>query len=179
MGDDLEAIRRVRAGDRESFRVLVRRYEGPLCSLIRNLTGDSHDWEDIAQDAFLTAYTRLGSFDPRRGAFSTWLFTIARNKCLNARKKKRPLTGQGEPEQVDPRTPDVDAAGEELYRRLDTALGSLPPEQKAAFVLAELHELPLEEVARIERVKLGTVKSRLSRAKEKLRAFLNQTAGQR
>ena len=179
MDDDLKVVRRVVAGDRESFRTIVHRYEGPLFSLIRNLTSDAHDWEDIAQETFLAAYTHLRSFDSRRAAFSTWLFTIARNKCLNARKKRRPQTGLRQPESADTRAAGADAEEEEWFRRLDAALASLPPEQKTAFVLAEIQELPLAEVARIERVKLGTVKSRLNRAKEKLRAFFRQTAGQR
>lgn len=177
MDDDLEVVRRVLAGDRESFRELVHRYEQPLFAFVRNLTTDGHDWEDIVQDVFLAAYSRLHSFDPRRAALSTWLFTIARNKALNAVAKKRPLTGLPELDTADTRAGAADAADEELFGRLDAALASLPTEQKAAFVLAEIQEVPLAEVARIERVKLGTIKSRVSRAKEKLRAFFCQTAG--
>jgi RNA polymerase sigma-70 factor (ECF subfamily) len=179
MNDDVEVVRRVLAGDRESFRILVHRYQGRLWCLIRNLTTDAQEWEDIAQDAFLAAYAHLRSFDPERASFSTWLFTIARNKCVDAWKKRRPVTGESGPEQADSRTPEVEAAGEELYRRLDAGLASLPIEQRTAFVLAEIQELPLDEIARIEGVKLGTVKSRLSRAKEKLRAFFRHPAEHR
>jgi RNA polymerase sigma-70 factor (ECF subfamily) len=179
MNDDGEVVRRVLAGDRESFRILVDRYQGRLCCLIRNLTTDAHDWEDIAQDAFLAAYVHLRSFDPERASFSTWLFTIARNKSVNAWKKRRPVTGESGPEHADLRTPEAEAVGAELYRQLDAGLASLPIEQKAAFVLAEIQELPLDEIARIEGVKLGTIKSRLSRAKEKLRAFFRHPAEQR
>src|SRR5262245_50902233 len=90
MNDDLAAIRRVLAGDVQHFAVLVRRRQGSLCGLVRNLLPRSADWEDVAQDVFLAAYANLASFDPRRAAFRTWLFTIARNRCRNVLKRRRP-----------------------------------------------------------------------------------------
>ena len=83
------------------------------------------------------------------------------------------------PEPADVRTPELEAAEAELFRQLDAGLASLPPEQRSAFVLAEIHEVPLQEIAQIEGVRLGTVKSRLSRAKEKLRSFFRHAAGHR
>jgi RNA polymerase sigma-70 factor (ECF subfamily) len=82
------------------------------------------------------------------------------------------------PEGAELRTPDAELAGAEWFRQLDEALAALPFEQKTAFVLAEIQGLPHEEVARIEGVRPGTVKSRVSRAREKLRARLRPTAEQ-
>jgi RNA polymerase sigma-70 factor, ECF subfamily len=178
MSDDLAVIRRVLDGDLEAFRVLVRKYEGPLHGFIGNLIADAHEAEDAAQESFLAAYRRLGSYDPDRGAFSTWLLTIARNKCLNARRRRRPVPLDGLPESAADRPPDRELAEAEWFRLLDRALDGLPFEQKTVFVLAEIQGLPLEEVAGIEAVPLGTVKSRLSRAKEKLRSLLGRAAEQ-
>lgn len=172
MDEDQDVIRRVLGGDVESFRLLVRRYERPLHGLIRNLVRDVHDGEDIAQEVFLTAYRRLAAYDPAQGAFSTWLLTIARNKCLNALKKRRPAALDRLPESSSSRTPDAELAEAEWFRQLDAALAALPFAQKSVFVLAEIQELSLEEISRIEGVPIGTVKSRLGRAKEKLRALL-------
>jgi RNA polymerase sigma-70 factor (ECF subfamily) len=178
MSDDLQAIRQVLAGDVESFRLLVERYEKPLFGFVANLVPDPHEVEDIAQEVFLAAYVHLRSYDPCQGRFLTWLFTIARNKCWNALKKRRPQVGGPVPEGTDGRTPDAAAAEAELFRRLNEALAELPFEQKTAFVLADIQGLPLEEIARVERVKLGTVKSRLSRARDKLRTLLRPAVEQ-
>jgi RNA polymerase sigma-70 factor (ECF subfamily) len=175
MSDDLTAIKRVIDGDVESFRLLVHRYEKPLFRLVRNLLPNAHDCEDIAQEVFLAAYRNLAAYDPRRSAFATWLFTIARNKCWNVLRKKRPVVLAEVPERADPRTPEREAVGEELFRQLDAALAALPFEQRTAFVLAEIQELSQEEIAQIEGVRLGTVKSRLSRARDKLRVFFQRT----
>lgn len=172
MDEDQDVIRRVLDGDVESFRLLVLRYERPLHALVRNLVPDAHDGEDIVQDVFLSAYRRLSSYDAAQGAFSTWLLTIARHKCLNALKKRRPMLLDRLPESTIPRTPDDEVSEAEWFRRLDEALATLPFAQKSAFVLAEIQGLSLEEIGRIEGVPVGTVKSRLGRAKEKLRSLL-------
>ncbi len=176
MSDDLAAIKRVIAGDTASFRVLVERYQGAVFCMVRNLLPHPNDYEDIAQEVFLAAYTRLGSYDPGRAAFSTWLLTIARNKCLNALKRQKPIVTNGLPEKADQRTPQTNMAEEELSQQLDVALASLPFEQKMAFVLSEVQGFSYEEIGQIEGVSLGTVKSRISRAKEKLRLLLQRAA---
>lgn len=171
MNDDLRTIQRVLEGRLDEYRLLVEKYQKPLLGMIRNILSQAEDCEDIAQETFLAAYLHLRSYDARESKFSTWLFTIARNRCFNEAKKRKPLTI----ETFDPGVASGDPAkgllAEEFSAALDRALESLPFEQKTAFVLAEIQGLPLEEVSRIEAVPLGTVKSRISRAKEKMRAF--------
>ena len=169
MPQDTQIVHRVIQGDVQSFRVLVERYQVPLLGLVCNLLGDSNECEDIAQDVFLAAYANLATYDASRAKFSTWLFTIARNKCFNAIKKRKPIVTDSLPESADVRTPDDQAAENEWFRQLDAALDRLPYQQKAAFVLSEIQGLSLREIGRIEGVRLGTVKSRISRAKQKLR----------
>jgi RNA polymerase sigma-70 factor (ECF subfamily) len=86
-------------GDIESFRFIIEKYERPIVRMIRNIINNRQSCEDIAQDVFFSAYRKLASFDPARISFSTWLFTIARNKSINAIKKKRPLAMSGLPRQ--------------------------------------------------------------------------------
>jgi RNA polymerase sigma-70 factor, ECF subfamily len=176
MNDDLDAIRRVLAGDVESFRRLVERYQRPLLTLVRSLTPPNTDHEGVTQEVFLAAFRRLASFDPKRSAFSTWLFTITRNRCRNELARRRPVAGIELPDVVDLRSPERAASGAELFHQLDAALDALPFEQRSAFVLAHMQGLSYEEVGRIEGVGVGTVKSRIARAREKLRSLLRHAA---
>jgi len=172
MIEEISIIRVVLDGDIESFRLLVQRYQGPIIRMIKNIIDDHHICEDIAQDVFLTAYKKLSSFDPDRSSFSTWLFTIARNKSLNAAKKKRTLSMSNLPENSDSSTPVNSLSQQEFFDRLDQVLKTLPSKQKTAFVLAEFEKLPYEQIAQIEGVRIGTIKSRINRAKKKLRLAL-------
>ena len=172
MNEDRQIIQRVLDGEIDAFRLLVEKYQKPLFAMIRNMLTGRADCEDIAQEAFLAAYLHLGSYESGKSRFSTWLFTIARNRCLNEAKRRRPTSlDTVEPTMALEHPADGLIAGE-AADALDRALDALPFEQRSAFVLAEIQCLSLEEVARIEAVPLGTVKSRISRAKEKLRLSL-------
>ena len=177
MPDDLEVIQRVITGDRESFRLLVERHQGSVWRVVTGLLGPGTDAEDAAQDVFMAAYVHLKSFDAGKATFSTWLLTIARNHCINTMKRRRPMHVANLPELAELRTPETVIAKREWFERLDAALDCLPVEQKTAFVLAEIEGLSLEETAQIEDVPLGTVKSRIARAKQKLRAVLKSPEG--
>ena len=174
MIEELEVIQRVLAGDAESFRLLVERYAGPVARMVRNLTGDSHTCEDLAQEVFLAAYTKLGTFDPGRSRFSTWLFTIARNRAVNALKKKKPRYVATPPECVDARTPEKEMQKRELFDTLGRELRNLPLNQRTAFVLGQIEQLPYETIAQIEGVRVGTIKSRVNRARSKLMEALKR-----
>ena len=177
MTHETEIIRQVLEGDIESFRLLLARYEKPVVRMIRNITYDKESGEDIAQDVFLTAYKKLASFDPARSNFSTWLFTIARNKSLNALKRKKPLSMSELPEKSNPHNPSDDMAKKEFFDQLETGLRALPSKQRRAFILAEFENLSYEEIAQIEGTRLGTIKSRINRAKMRLRTALEEFAG--
>jgi RNA polymerase sigma-70 factor (ECF subfamily) len=176
MNDDLRTIQRVMAGEIDAFRLLVERYERLVFMMIGNLIHDTADRDDAAQDTFLAAYRGLGSYDARTAKFSTWLLTIARNQCLNRLKKRKPLVGINVIPLVDSKNPAEPLVEKEFYAQLDRALAELPFEQKNAFVLLEIQGLSLEEASRIEAAAPGTLKSRLSRAKEKLRRRLSRDA---
>ena len=174
MTQETKVIRHVLQGDIESFRFIVERYERPIVRMIRNITNNRESCEDIAQDVFFTAYRKLASFDPARSNFSTWLFTIARNKSINALRKKRPLSMSELPQNSDTHNPSDELAEREFFDKLDAGLETLPSAQKRAFALAEFEELSYEEIAQIEGVRTGTIKSRINRAKKKLAKALKE-----
>jgi len=168
MTNDIETIDRILNGDTESFRLLVDRYERTVVRMISRITGDNHGCEDLAQDVFLTAFAKLKTFDPARSQFSTWLLTIARNRSINALKKKRPETIGRPTDRIDPATPLEAATQREAFASLDRALLSLPGKQQRAFVLVEFEGLSYEQAAQVEGTRTGTIKSRVNRAKNRL-----------
>jgi RNA polymerase sigma-70 factor (ECF subfamily) len=135
------------------------------------MLGNREEAQDVTQEAFLAAFANLAGYNASRATFSTWLFTITRNRCINLLKKPRPRP-LDEPELVHGDVSVDPLAQEELSQQLDCALATLPIEQRSAFVLAEIEELPYAEIARIEQTTLGTVKSRIHRAKQRLQSLL-------
>jgi RNA polymerase sigma-70 factor, ECF subfamily len=174
---DAEVIGRVLGGDVARFRVLVERYQRRLICFVRNIVRERGEAEDLTQDVLLAVFANLHRYDPARGRFSCWLFAIARNRCRSALEKARALpiarTDEVDGRQAPSAEHESELQRREALRQLDLALDALPLDQKVAFVLAEVMELNLEEIAQIEGVRLGTVKSRVSRAKAKLRQALD------
>ena len=172
MTDELQLIRRVLDGDTTGFRILVQRYQQPVMRMICHLTGQSAECEDIAQEVFLSAFRHLRSFDPDRSRFSTWLFTIARNRSMNDLRRNRMVPLTDDRAQNRSNEPVESLKRREIFRELDKALAQLPDRYRRAFILAEFEELPYDQIAQIECIGLGTVKSRIHRAKEKLQQAL-------
>jgi RNA polymerase sigma-70 factor (ECF subfamily) len=169
--EDRELVRRVLAGQTDDFRALVERHQQSIFRFAAGLLGNREEAEDVTQETFLAAFANLSGYDSSRAAFSTWLFTIARNRCINSLKRSRP-TALDEPDSLAHRTSTDPIVSQELSQQLDRALAALPVEQRSAFVLAEIEELPYAEIARIERTSVGTVKSRIHRAKQRLQSLL-------
>jgi RNA polymerase sigma-70 factor (ECF subfamily) len=140
--------------------------------MIANIINDRHICEDIAQEVFLAAYKKLPSFDPARSSFSTWLFTIARNKSINVMKKRKILSVSNPPENPDCSEPSDSLIRGEMFVKLDQALKSLSPRHRRAIIMAEFEDLPYEQIAQIEGVRIGTIKSRINRAKHNLKSAL-------
>jgi len=169
--EDQDLVAQTLVGQLDGFRVLVERHQQAVFRFAFGLIGNREEAQDLSQEAFLAAYANLSSYDPARAAFSTWLLTIARNRCINWLKRHRPQTLQ-RPDAVEARAPIDPLGRQELSKQLDDALSMLPVDQRSAFVLAEIEELPYAEIARIEQTTLGTVKSRIHRAKQKLQSLL-------
>lgn len=174
--ENITIINRVKRGEIHLYERLIEKYQRPLFIMIKNMVRERETAEDILQDAFFSAYRHLNTFDPSLALFSTWLFRIARNRCLNEIKRKKEERTSDMDDHPSDESPADDFMKKEIFAKLDNALERLPFNQKTVFVLAEIQELSLAEISAIEEVPLGTVKSRLSRAKEKLRILLTDYA---
>ena len=174
MTQETKIIHQVLEGDIESFRFIVETYKRPIVRMISNLINNRECCEDIAQEVFFTAYRKIATFDPARGNFSAWLFTIARNKCINAMRKKKAFSMSELPHNCDENNPADELIERELFNKLDAGLEALPAAQKRAFVFAVFENLTYEEIAQIEAVRIGTIKSRINRARKNLAKILKE-----
>jgi RNA polymerase sigma-70 factor (ECF subfamily) len=169
---DAGTLERCKSQDRMAFRAFVVRYERPVFALLSRMLGHGAHVEDLAQEAFLRAYRAFPNFDlagPARP--STWLLTIATRLALDAKKRRTVDSAAFEPA-IDPLTPETERARRELGRAIARAADRLPDDQRAAFVLAELHGFSTAEVARALDVNENTAKTRLFRARAALREAL-------
>ena len=177
LGNDTELIRRFEDGDLSAFEELVRKYQDKIYNLCRYMLQDARDAQDAAQDAFLKAYSNVKEFRADSALYS-WLYRIAVNTCLDYRKKVRPE--QIEDEALLDRLASHEPSPERVYRSkeighaLQAALQRLPEHLRAAIVLKEIEGLSYEEIAKVLHTSLGTVKSRISRAREELRQLLQK-----
>jgi RNA polymerase sigma-70 factor (ECF subfamily) len=175
-----EIIDAVIAGDQAAFEGVVNQYADQIFRYVRNLVRDEHAAEDVAQRVFLSVYQNLRQFDPGRGKFGTWLFRIARNAALNHLRDSKRSTVPLEtplPQASHELAPPEQAELREQFSLLDRAVAALPEHQRSAWVLSELEGLTQSEIALIEDVPEGTVKSRVSRARDSLRKTLADQIG--
>lgn len=179
-----ELVRRAKQGDHEAFGQLIRDNEKRIYTLTLRMTGDREDALDLAQEAFLNAWRGLPAFKGD-SSFATWLYRLASNACLDhLRSKKRRTQALGEtlplddgevaPVQIPDTAPTPEQAAEqaEVRRCLARGLAALPDHHRQVLVMRELSGLSYQEIGDTMGLDLGTVKSRLARARKALRKIL-------
>ncbi|HKL62194.1 MAG TPA: RNA polymerase sigma factor RpoE [Woeseiaceae bacterium] len=174
---DAALVKRVQEGDKQAFNLLVLKYQTKIVNLVMRYVRDPDEANDVAQEAFLKAYRALPRF---RGdsAFYTWLYRIAVNTAKNylVAAKRRPVEYDldlQDPEQYDmqARLKDIDSPErmmmkDEVQRTIDEAIDELPEDLRTAIVLRELEGMTYEEIAETMECPVGTVRSRIFRARE-------------
>ncbi len=185
--DEAALIKSAQRGDTDAFNTLVLAYQSQAYNVAYRIMGDEAAASDATQEAFLSAYRGLKSF--RGGSFKSWVLRTVTNACYDALRynKRRPSTSlddlgaeadqesSGSFEDFIPSTDETPAEAaerSELRRAIAAAALALPPDQRVAFVLSDVQGMSYEEIAEITQTSLGTVKSRLSRARAKLRDYL-------
>jgi len=178
LDDDSLLIERTLAGDRSAFGILVSRYQNRLYSSVLSVTGSAEEAEDVVQDAFVRAFVKLDSFQ-QSSQFFTWLYRIAFNAALSRHRRRRnrvSLDQAREQTGLDPiddgETPDEPMMRRERIARVRAAMAMLTEEHRAILVLREMDECPYETIAEILKISIGTVRSRLSRARFQLKVAL-------
>ncbi len=172
---DAATLNGCKRGDPAAFRAFVVRYERPVFACLSRMLGRGPHIEDLAQDVFLRAFRAFAAFDPSGPAKpSTWLLTIATRVALDVRKRRVvPLRPLDEGSSVShAATPETETARAELGRAIERAASELSDEQRAAFVLCEYHGFTMGEIAAAMGVPEATAKTRLFRARERMRAAL-------
>lgn len=169
-------VDRARAGSAEAFELLVDLYRAPVIRLAYRLTRDADESKDIAQDAFLRAFCRIGDFQPDR-PFARWLFVIARNASLDAIRRRRRAAEHGYPTiaTVELGPEDLALQNDEA-ERIRAALATLPPNYRNVLELYYLSGLRYREIADVLDIPIGTVKTYIARAKRRLRETLAEPA---
>lgn len=168
------------SGDAEAAAALVRRFQGRVYGLALLIVGDPATAEEVAQETFVRAWRRAESYDPRRGRVPTWLLSIARNVAIDTIRLRRA-------EPMDPHViaslagmtpepgPEERGVAADDSARLRGALAGLPADQQRALVMAAFYGRTAREISDLERVPLGTVKTRIRTAMLKLRSVLEVT----
>lgn len=173
-------LRRIDRGDRSAFAELVEHFQRPLFGYLGRMGLRQGQAEEVAQETFLRAWQRLGDYDQARAAFSTWLFTIARNLAINeltrASSSHEQTFGEDMPEMAcERRQPAQEVMNRQLRLQVQQALRMLPYDDRSALALAYYEELDMSSIARIEGCTVGAIKVRLHRAKQRLRQLLENT----
>ena len=179
VSDDLEVVERHRRGDPAAFEEIFTRYQSMVFNLSFRLSGSREEAADLSQEIFLRVYRHVGKFKGR-SSLKTWIYRVSVNCCRSRLSKKKlptvPLAddpSRSMREIRDPRSgPERRAIAQDEIRQLSEALVMLPSPFREAVVLRDIEELSYEEIATVLGVRLGTVRSRIARGRDRLLAML-------
>jgi RNA polymerase sigma-70 factor, ECF subfamily len=174
---DAECVQRLQHGETDAFEILLRRHEKAIFNLVYRMLGDYDEAAEVSQEVFLSAFRAVGQF---RGDanFSTWLYRIAlnhsitRRKSLGTRQQRRVPIESADPLSDPQPGPPETLERKQIRERVQQALGQLDPQDAQVLLLRDLQDIPYDEVARVLEIPVGTVKSRLHRARQALKARL-------
>lgn len=179
---DDELVEKSKKGEVSAFNGLVKRYQKIVYNLALRMLSDPEEADDAAQDAFITAFNKIKHL--KGGSFQPWLLRIVANRCIDIirTRGRRPsvsldalLEWEKPPPLTDPgESPEEFALRRELRARLQEGLSLLPPDMRLVVILSDVQGYSYEEIANVAATSVGTVRSRLSRGRAKMRDFLSQ-----
>ncbi|MBN2008586.1 sigma-70 family RNA polymerase sigma factor [candidate division KSB1 bacterium] len=173
--DDIRWVKKTLSGNQTAFNKLVQKYQRPVYFLVRKLGLDHDNADDVVQETFVKAYTKLSQFNPDF-PFFPWLHRIAINTTINRQKQIARQTGdefsESNTECATAENPLQHIIHNELQRHITSAIDKLPMEQRVVFMLRTNDEMSYQDISEYLDISIGTVMSRLSRAREKLKILL-------
>ena len=183
--DDIQLVRRAQQEDLDAYDLLIRRYQERIYATLYNMTSNHEDANDLTQETFIKAYKALKSFKGD-SSFFTWIYRIGVNKTINFLKQRKnrsamslndlDFNAEHDPDLValvSDKTPYRDAGLSELQDRLNAAMLKLSEPHRLVVTLHDIQGLPHEEIAKIMKCNVGTVRSRLFYARQQLQALLS------
>lgn len=175
LGDDL-LLERMREDDVEAYRELVERHMNRAFGVAMRVLKNPTDAEDVAQDAFVKAWTNRHRWEPGRAKFSTWLYRVVVNRCIDLRRSPREEWIDDVPEPADEAEDSVSQIHRrQIYGQLEDALGRLPTQQRVAVVLSYYEDLSNAEIAEVMSTSVSAVESLLKRGRKGLREILRHS----
>lgn len=181
--NEQKLIERASGGDPAAFNTLMAAHEKRMYAVALRMFANREDAQDCLQEAMLRIYRSIGNFKGQ-SSFATWVYRITMNSCLDELRRKKnkqstsldDLLDQGWAPADEGATPEKHAMRSELRRELKRAIHELPEDMRSAVILRDVQGFSYEEIAQVLNVNVGTVKSRISRAREKLRGKLKENA---
>ena len=174
--DDRALVAATLHGEPPAFATLVERYERPVYHLALRTLKNPEDARDVAQETFFKAFRSLRTFRPD-AKFSTWILSITYHACCDRLARNKRYTGDALPERADAGpTPEQQAIAHDEAARLRAAIAALPEKYRTVITLYHLQDRQYDEIARVLNLPIGTVKTHLFRAKERLRRLLTDNA---
>ena len=177
MQEENQWIQEVLAGDKQAYAHIINKYKTPLYGTILRMTRNPHDAQDLVQEAFIKVYQQLEKYNGT-GSFSSWLYRVAINHCMDGFRKKRYQQSEIDEEMVvNPNHPEVIFLKKEKNRQLERLIATLPEDERLIILLRYMNELSYDEISEMVDIPLSTVRNKLHRAKKKMRKTVKREGG--
>ncbi len=172
-------IDEILSGNKHAYTNIINKYKNPLYATILRMIKNPQDAQDLVQEAFIKVYQQLGKYDGK-GAFSSWIYRVAINHCLDELRKKKYKFQQLEIQEShakNPNHPEVIFMKKEKNRQIERLIATLPEDERIIILLRYVNELSYSEISQIVEIPISSVRNKLHRAKKKLRETITREGG--
>lgn len=179
MQEDIACIHEVLSGNKQAFEMIINKYKNPLYATILRMTKNPHDAQDLVQESFIKVYQQLEKYK-ETGSFSSWLYRVAMNHCMDEFRKKRYKMKSIEIDEgkvIAGDHPEIIFMKKEKSRQVERLISTLPEDERIIILLRYVNELSYQEISELVNMPLSTVRNKLHRAKKKMRETVKREGG--